>query len=150
MNKVKIVGVVLTTMILLVGGMAFAGSSFNVDSNGFAIKGYDPVAYFTMSKPVMGKDDYMLEWKGAKWKFSTEKHKKMFMDNPEKYAPRYGGYCAYGVAINDLFNIQPEAWTIVDGRLYLNKNLEVRDLWRKDIPGYIKKADMNWPGLMKK
>jgi hypothetical protein len=69
--------------------------------------------------------------------------------DPEKYAPRYGGYCAYGVAVNDLFDIRPEAWSIVDGKLYLNKNLDVRETWRKDIPGNIKKADMNWPGLMK-
>jgi YHS domain-containing protein len=150
MFKIKIARVVLVVLTLLFSGTVFASTPFNVDSNGVAIKGYDPVAYFSMSKPVIGKQDFMYEWKGAIWKFSSEEHKKMFMENPEKYAPRYGGYCAYGVAVNDLFDILPEAWTIVDGSLYLNKNLEVRDLWRKDIPGNIKKADKNWPGLMSK
>jgi YHS domain-containing protein len=150
MSRIKYSRVALVVVMLLFSGAVFAATPFNVDSKGVAIKGYDPVAYFTVSKPLMGKNDFMFTWKGAKWKFSSEENKKLFMKNPEKYAPRYGGYCAYGVAVNDLFDIQPEAWTLVDGSLYLNKNLEVRDLWRKDIPGNIKKADMNWPGLMKK
>jgi YHS domain-containing protein len=150
MSKIKFSRVALVVLMLLFSGVAFAGTSFNVDANGVAIKGYDPVAYFTMSKPVMGKDNFMYEWQGAKWKFSSEENKKMFMGNPEKYAPRYGGYCAFGAAQNALFDIQPQAWTIHDGSLYLNKNLDVRDIWRKDIPGNIKKANMNWPGLMKK
>jgi hypothetical protein len=71
----------------------------------------------------------------------------MFREDPAKYAPRYGEFCAYGVAVGSLYDIKSEAWTIVDGTLYLNKNLQVRDIWRKNIPGYIEKADANWPGL---
>jgi YHS domain-containing protein len=135
--------------------MAFSSSALakgliNTDGKGIAIKGYDPVAYFTMDKPVKGDKNIKYEWKGAKWRFSTENHMKLFIEDPDKYAPRYGGYCAYGVAVDALFDIQPEAWSIVDGKLYLNKNLEVRETWKKDIPGNIKKADMNWPGVLKK
>jgi YHS domain-containing protein len=136
------------TMILSEG--ALAKGPINTDGKGIAIKGYDPVAYFTMDKPVKGDKSFEYEWKGVKWRFSTDKHKKLFIENPEKYAPRYGGYCAYGVAVNALFDIKPEAWSIVDGKLYLNKNLDVRETWRKDIPGNIKKANMNWPGVLKK
>jgi YHS domain-containing protein len=127
-----------------------AASPINTDSNGVAIKGYDPVAYFTMDKPVRGNNNFEYEWKGAKWRFSTENHMKLFIKDPDKYAPRYGGYCAYGVAVDALFDIQPEAWSIVDSKLYLNKNLDVRETWKKDIPGNIKKADMNWPGVLEK
>jgi YHS domain-containing protein len=129
---------------------ALAKGPINTDGKGVAIKGYDPVAYFTMDKHVKGNNKYEHEWKGAKWWFSTDKHKKLFIEDPEKYAPKYGGYCAYGVAVNALFDIKPEAWSIVDGKLYLNKNLDVRETWRKDIPGNIKKANMNWPGVLKK
>jgi YHS domain-containing protein len=135
---------------LFCNGFVFAASPVNIDSNGVAIKGYDPVAYLTMDKPVKGNNNFEYEWKGAKWRFSTDNNKKLFIEDPGKYAPRYGGYCAYGVAVDALFNIQPEAWSIVDGKLYLNKNLGVRETWRKDIPGNIRKADMNWPGVLKK
>lgn len=142
-------GAILLIATLLIAGTVFAAPPVNTDWKGVAIKGYDPVAYFTMEKPVKGSSDFEYEWNGAKWRFSSKDNKQLFMEDPEKYVPRYGGYCAYGVAVNDLFDIRPEAWSIVDGKLYLNKNLDVRETWRKDIPGNIKKADMNWPGLMK-
>lgn len=141
-------GTALLIFMLLVSGIVMAASSVNVDSDGVAIKGYDPVAYFTMDKPVKGKKNIQYEWNGAKWMFSSENHKDMFMKDPAKYAPRYGGYCAYGVAVDALFDIRPEAWSVVDDSLYLNKSLDVRTLWKKDIPGNIKKADMNWPGVL--
>jgi YHS domain-containing protein len=150
MLKTNNAGVALFILVFLFSAAVFAASPVNIDSKGVAIKGYDPVAYFTMDKPVKGNNNFEYEWKGVKWRFSNENHKKLFIDDPEKYAPRYGGYCAYGVAVDALFDIKPEAWSIVDGRLYLNKNLDVRDTWRKDIPGNIKKADMNWPGLLQK
>jgi YHS domain-containing protein len=150
MYKIKFARAALVVLTLLFSGVAFAATPFNVDSDGVAIKGYDPVAYFTMSKPVKGNKKYEYKWEGAKWRFATEKHMDLFIENPEKYAPRYGGYCAFGVAVGSLFDIQPEAWSIVDDRLYLNKNLDVRETWRKDIPGNIRKADMNWPGVLKK
>jgi YHS domain-containing protein len=148
--KTNYTAVVLLTVMLLFAGTLFAASPVNTDSKRVAIKGYDPVAYFTMDNPVKGNKNYQHEWKGAKWRFSSANHMNLFIEDPEKYAPRYGGYCAYGVAVNALFDIKPEAWSIVDGKLYLNKNLDVRKTWRKDIPGNIKKADENWPGVLKK
>jgi YHS domain-containing protein len=150
MLKTNNAGVALFILVFLFSAAVFAASPVNIDSKGVAIKGYDPVAYFTMDKPVKGNNNFEYEWKGVKWRFSNENHKKLFIDDPEKYAPRYGGYCAYGVAVDALFDIKPDAWSIVDGKLYLNKNLDVRDTWKKDIPGNIKKADMNWPGLLQK
>lgn len=150
MFKTSRAGIILFIVVLFFAGTVFGGSPVNTGSNGVAIKGYDPVAYFTMKKPVKGSSNFSHEWKGVKWRFSTKDHMKLFMEDPEKYAPHYGGYCAYGVAVNALFDIRPEAWSIVDGKLYLNKNLDVRETWRKDIPGNIKKADMNWPGVLNK
>jgi YHS domain-containing protein len=140
----------VTALIMVFSARALAKGPINTDGKGVAIKGYDPVAYFTMDKPVRGNNNFEYEWKGAKWRFSTENHMKLFIKDPDKYAPRYGGYCAYGVAVDALFDIQPEAWSIVDSKLYLNKNLDVRETWKKDIPGNIKKADMNWPGVLEK
>jgi YHS domain-containing protein len=150
MFKTNNAGVFLMVFMLVFTGTLFASSPINTDSNGVAIKGYDPVAYFTMNKPVKGNNNFEYEWKGAKWRFSSENNMKLFIEDPDKYAPRYGGYCAYGVAVNALFDIKPEAWSMVDGNLYLNKNLNVRETWKKDISGNIKKADMNWPGVLKK
>lgn len=142
------------TFILAVGAavspaIAEAGTFYNVTWRGVAVKGYDPVAYFTDEKPVKGKQMYELEWQGARWRFANDRNRETFRADPERYAPRYGGYCAYGIAVGGLYNIKPEAWSIVDGRLYLNKNLEVRETWKQDIPGYIERADANWPGLKK-
>lgn len=117
---------------------------------GVAIKGYDPVAYFTDAKPVKGSSDFELEWMDATWRFASAAHRDAFTKDPHKYAPQYGGYCAYGVSKGYAVGIEPEAWHIENGKLYLNYNLEVRTMWLKDIPGYVKKADENWPEVLKK
>ncbi len=116
---------------------------------GGAIRGYDPVAYFTESKPVEGKKAFSHKWKGATWYFASEKNRDLFRADPEKYAPRYGGYCAYAVSRGYTASIVPEAWKIVDGKLYLNYSKGVQRAWEQDIPGNIKSADKNWPGLLK-
>ncbi|MCY4383761.1 MAG: YHS domain-containing protein [Nitrospinae bacterium] len=116
---------------------------------GGAIRGYDPVAYFTESKPVEGKKAFSHKWKGATWYFASEKNRDLFRADPEKYAPRYGGYCAYAVSQGYTASIVPEAWKIVDGKLYLNFSKGVQQTWEQDIPGNIKSADKNWPGLLK-
>lgn len=137
--------------IVAVTGMpaaAQAKSAVNVNWKGVAIKGYDPVAYFTMSRPVKGDKAYTVSWMGATWRFASAGNRDLFEKDPEKYAPRYGGYCAFGVANNYLVKIDPEAWTVYEDRLYLNYSLKVRDQWSQDIPGYIKKADANWPKLI--
>jgi len=110
-----------------------------------AINGYDPVAYFTESKPVKGLTQFNLEWKGANWQFASQKNLDAFRANPEKFVPQYGGYCAYGLSRGYKASTEADAWTIVNGKLYLNYNKDVRDEWNKDQEGYIKKADTNWP-----
>ena len=117
------------------------------DANGVAIKGYDAVSYFTDMKPMMGKSDFSYEWNGAKWQFTSEKNLDMFKANPNKYAPQYGGYCAYAVSKNMLAPVDPTAWTVVDGKLYLNNSGKVKKMWKEDIPGNIKTANKNWKKL---
>lgn len=119
------------------------------DHNG-AIRGYDPVAYFTQGAPVRGSKEFRHEWHGATWYFATGANRDRFAADPAKFAPQYGGYCAYGVALGSAPPIDPNAWTIVDGKLYLNFNLPTRAIWEKDIPGYIRMADANWPGVLKR
>ena len=129
---------------------ALAGSraeAINKDGSGVAIKGYDPVAYFTDGKPVKGSPSYTYRWMGAVWQFAGAGHRDEFARTPEKYAPQYGGYCAYGVSQKHTVSIDPEAWSIVDGKLYLNYSQGVKKTWSQAIPKYVEDADRNWPAL---
>ena len=133
--------------------LAPAGAAWAVDPVfstffGGAIRGYDPVAYHTEGKPVAGKRAHRVEWKGATWSFASAENKGLFEGDPEKYAPRYGGYCAWAVSNGGTASIDPDAWTIVDGKLYLNYSLGVREQWSQDIPGNVAKADVNWPKIL--
>ena len=130
---------------------AFALSPINSTLFGSkAVKGYDVVAYFTDGKPVKGVKQFTYEWKGATWFFANAENLAEFMNNPEKYAPQYGGYCAWAVSQGSTADIDPEAWKIVDGKLYLNYDADIQTKWSADIPGNIQKADANWPGLLAK
>jgi YHS domain-containing protein len=113
--------------------------------SGEAIRGYDPVAYFKENKPVKGNDSFTFSWQGAKWKFASQQNLNDFKSNPEKYAPQFGGYCAYGVSDNHKASTSPEAWTIVNGKLYLNYDTDVQKLWKEDQQMHIQKANKNWP-----
>lgn len=113
-----------------------------------AIKGYDTVAYFTEGKPVKGKSDYSTEYKQATWLFSSQENLELFVADPEKYAPQYGGYCAYAVAQNTTASIKPELFTIYDGKLYLNYNDSINEKWNADKDGFISDADKNWPQIL--
>ena len=117
---------------------------------GAAIRGYDPVAYFTEAKPAKGTSQYTHEWKGATWRFASAKNRDAFAAAPEKYAPQYGGYCAYGVAGGYTVSTVPEAWSVVEGKLYLNYSLGVQRDWQKDPAAYIRKADANWPKALER
>lgn len=121
---------------------------FGYEHNGIAIRGYDTVAYFTQSKPVKGSDKFTTEWQGATWKFSSQEHLDLFLGNPEQYTPQYGGYCAYGIAQEALVKIEPDLWTIYEGKLYLNYNKKLNNEWKKDIPGYIAAADKLFEKLL--
>jgi YHS domain-containing protein len=115
-----------------------------------AINGYDTVAYFTVGKPVKGLDNLATQWMGAQWKFSSQANLDLFKGNPDKYAPQYGGYCAYGVTQGYLVKVEPDQFTIRDGKLYLNYDAEVQSKWAKDPVGYIRSADEKFSGLLKK
>jgi YHS domain-containing protein len=123
---------------------AQAQKSAVFSSDNGAIKGYDPVAYFTDGKPVKGLDSITFSWQGAVWHFANAEHRDLFAAAPAKYAPQYGGWCAYGWSQGYPAKIDPEAWSIVDGKLYLNYNLDVRDDWDKRRAEYIQKADANY------
>jgi YHS domain-containing protein len=115
---------------------------------GLAIRGYDPVAYFTEGRPVAGRPEFEARHEGVAWRFASAEHKATFEADPARYEPRYGGYCAWAVsAKNEAYPIDPNAWKIVDGRLYLNFSKDVQAEWERDVPGHVGKADANWPGL---
>jgi YHS domain-containing protein len=118
--------------------------------SGVAIKGYDPVAYFKEGAPHKGKPEFTADYKGATWRFASAENKALFAADPEKYAPAYGGYCAFGVSQGYLVKIEPEAFSIRDGRLYLNYDRSVKAKWLKQPDDYIHAADKNWPGLIAK
>ncbi len=115
-----------------------------------AIQGYDPVAYFTDGKPVKGQDALVADYLGAKWKFASQAHLDLFKASPEKYAPQYGGYCAYGVSQDSLVSIEPDKFRVIDGKLYLNYDADVQAKWLKDPAGFIKQADIKFQDLLKK
>lgn len=122
------------------------------DTNGNAhsttgVAGYDPVAYFTDSKPVRGNGHHVTVFDGVTYLLATEDHQREFEANPERYVPAYGGYCAFGVSVEKKFVGDPEVWKIVDGKLYLNLDKEIQGQWEQDVPGYIRKADANWPRI---
>ena len=112
-----------------------------------AIGGYDPVAFFTEQQPVKGSNDFTYTWEDATWYFSNANNLEAFKAAPEKYAPQYGGYCAYGTADGHLSPTQPETWTILDDKLYFNYNMKVKEKWSGNQKNYIEQANKNWPGL---
>ena len=113
-----------------------------------AINGYDPVAYFKQGEPVEGDDAHEFEWMGATWRFASAENRATFEQDPEAYAPQYGGYCAWAVSQGYTASTDPDAWKIVGGKLYLNYSKGVQKRWEQDIPGNIAKADSNWPGVL--
>ncbi len=133
-------------LLLVVAGIGTvrAGTVFNVTDEGIAIEGADPVAYFTDGQYVQGSPEFAYDWEGASWHFASEENRAAFAENPDKYAPQYGGWCAYAAARGALAPIDPEAWTVYEGKLYLNFNKRVRARWKTDIPGEIARADTNW------
>jgi hypothetical protein len=113
--------------------------------SGVAIRGYDAVSYFKEGKPVKGDDQFSFKWNDANWIFSSRVNLDSFKLNPEKFAPQYGGYCAYGVSEDHKAPTDPEAWTIVNGKLYLNYSLKVKEMWNKNQQARIEDANKNWP-----
>ena len=113
-----------------------------------AVSGYDPVAYFTAGKPVEGSKEFVASWKGAEYRFASAANRDRFKADPARYAPQYGGYCAWAVSQGYTASADPQVWKIVDGRLYLNYDASVGRKWAADIPGHIAKANANWPKVL--
>lgn len=135
--------------------LVFAGITLSAQKpqvyikDGKAIRGYDPVAYFTEKKAIKGNDSLVYGWNNASWYFSSRNNLELFKAEPEKYTPQYGGYCAYGLSNGYKAPTDADAWTIDNGKLYLNYSLEVRRLWDKERKQRIEKADKNWPEVQK-
>jgi YHS domain-containing protein len=135
--------------ILVLSSAALAGDLVNVSGESrVAVSGYDPVAFFTDSKPVNGSPFITADYKGATYFFATEEHKTLFTGSPEKYVPQYGGFCAYGVSVDKLFPIDISTWQIRDGKLYLNLNKSVLKKFNADFSENVAKAEKNWPDLV--
>jgi YHS domain-containing protein len=143
----------LLTLLIVLASMATTATAknlLNLDRNGAAIQGYDPVAFFTENQPVKGNPQFESEYHGAKYYFASAEHKAAFDKEPAKYEPQFGGYCAYGVSHNSRAPIKIEAWQIVNGRLLMQYDLDVKNEFNKDQQGTLRKADQNWPGLVEK
>lgn len=133
------------TSALLVSSLSFASNiEVNANGNDLAIKGYDTVSYFTKGSPTKGSDKFTAAYNGAIYQFSTASNRDLFQSEPSKYAPQYGGFCAFGVTMNKKFDTDPMAWHIRGDKLYLNLNKDVQKKWVTDIPGYIETAQTNW------
>lgn len=122
----------------------------NTQSDALALRGYDAVAYFTDGQAVRGLPQFEFQWNGARWRFVSAAHRDEFTKAPERYAPRFGGYCAWAVAHGYTADGDPEAWKIVDGKLYLNYSKRVQKKWEADIPTFIRQGEANWPGVLSK
>lgn len=133
---------------LFLSGFVLAQKPAVYSTKDGAIKGYDPVAYFKESKPVKGSEDLNYSWNGTNWYFSSQENLDAFKQEPEKYAPQYGGYCAYAVSQGYTAKIEPDAWKIVEGKLYLNYNQSIKKKWEADQAAYIKSANVNWPKVV--
>lgn len=135
--RVRLLAGLLLGLALALSGPQPASAAGIVNASswtGTAIEGYDPVAYFNDDHPVEGDSDYLYEWMGATWYFASAENRDLFVADPEKYAPQYGGYCAWAVSQGYTAKIDPQAWTIVDDKLYLNYSKEVRTQWSQDVP----------------
>lgn len=134
-------------VLLFVATLATAGEYF--EKEGLALRGYDPVSYFTAGKPERGLPQHSHVHEGSKFLFASAENRKLFAGNPDKYAPQFGGYCAFGTARGYKVSTSPDAFSVVDGKLYLNYNTEVVKIWQQDVPGNIALAEKNWPEVRK-
>lgn len=134
-------------LLSLVGRPALAEPEVFSDG-GLALRGADAVAYFTEGAPVSGRPEFGLMWRGTSWQFSSAENRVAFEMDPDRYAPQYGGYCAFAMSKGYVASSVPEAWTIHEGRLYMNFSLDVRSRWLRDVPGNIALADPNWPAIL--
>ncbi len=148
MGRIRNILIIGVVTLAALAQPALAGSTWNTSRwTGVAIDGADAVAYFTEARAVEGSSKFTHQWQGAKWRFASAANRDAFAANPEKYAPQFGGFCAWAVSQGYTATIERDAWKIVGGKLYLNYSKSVQTQWAEDVPGNIKKAETNWPGL---
>lgn len=124
--------------------------AINLDGQGVALKGYDPLSYFLQGGPILGKAEYSHTYDGATYRFATAAHRDAFTADPARYAPAFGGFCAMGVAMNKKLDVNPLLWRIVDGKLYLNVHEDAQIRWLQDVKGNITQALSNWSAIKDK
>ena len=144
MQRRKVIWIGLVMSPVVMAADAVLTSTFS----NVAVSGYDPTAYFTQQQAIEGNKAFTLQYEGADYRFASAENLELFKSDPEQYLPQYGGYCAYAVAQGYTASIDPQAWSVVDGKLYLNYSTGVRSRWLQDVPGYISAADSNWPGVL--
>lgn len=148
MKAFKSLRLALAASALAVTSSVFAADiDMSADANDLAIQGYDPVAYFLDNQPVQGSHEFTATYKNAIYQFSSAEHRDLFKEDPTAYAPQFGGFCAMGVALGKKFEVDPTAWKLVDGKLYLNLNKDIQQRWSTDISGHIEEAVELWPGI---
>jgi YHS domain-containing protein len=140
----------LLVMLAAVAGSAAAAAAVNIDGGGVAVGGYDVVAYFVHGLPQRGQSEFSAAHDGATYRFASAANLAAFRADPDRYVPQYGGYCAYGAARGYKAPVDPTAWRIVEGKLYLNYNHEVQKQWLVDPTDQIRKADAQWPRIRDK
>ena len=148
MTRLMILLAVLFGMLAPPAAAAPAAPPVSADKSGLAIRGYDPVAFFTVGAPTRGKAEHSLAWNGSTWRFASAQSLAAFKAAPERYAPQFGGYCAWAVSQHYLAPGDPDYWKIVDGRLYLNANARAKELWEADQPEAIARGHANWPAVL--
>lgn len=151
MNSIskRSIPILLIAFIALFSTVSYAKSEISTSFfSSTAVSGYDTVAYFTQNKPVKGTSKFATKYQGATWYFSSQENFELFTKSPEQYAPQYGGYCAWAVANDDVARSDPQAWTIIDDKLYLNYDFDIQEKWLKEPKNLIIKADQNWPSVL--
>jgi YHS domain-containing protein len=146
MRTAAVIVLILTTL----SAVSVAKELNNLDGNGVALQGYDPVAFFTDNQPVKGNQQFQSQYHGATYYFASAEHKATFDKDPAKYEPQFGGFCAYGASRGKTVPVKIDAWQIVNGRLLMQYDLDVKSKFNSDPQGNLSKADKNWPGLVEK
>ncbi len=139
-----LLGLFFAAAVMLPGIAAQDSETLYSGGEKVAIRGYDPVAYFTEGHPVKGKIDFEVSWNGVRWRFASAAHQDLFVSDPERYSPQFGGLCAWGVAIGKHFDADPESWAIVEGKLYLTYGKAQSEKLQANLAGNLEKANANW------
>ena len=141
---------VAAVMVIVSAALAAQDAPVNLGRGSLAVHGYDVVAYVTDGAAVRGRPEFEHRWNRGVWRFASAAHRDEFARDPERYAPQFGGYCAWAVSRGYTADIDPAAWRIVEGKLYLNYSKQVQRMWERDVRGNIQKGEANWPGVLGK